>query len=52
VVDKAPGRTKDIQITLFKSSGIASWDLAVACKVYALAREQGLGRELPLFAPD
>jgi len=51
VVDKAPGRTKDIQITLFKSSGIASWDLAVACKVYALAREQGLGRELPLFAP-
>jgi ornithine cyclodeaminase/alanine dehydrogenase-like protein (mu-crystallin family) len=50
VVDKAPGRTKDMQITLFKSNGIASWDLAVASKVYALAREKGLGRELPLFA--
>ena len=50
VVDKAPGRTKDIQITLFKSNGIASWDLAVASKVYASASEQGLGRELPLFA--
>lgn len=47
---KVPGRTKDIQITLFKSNGIASWDLAVAAKVYALAREKGLGRKLPLFA--
>lgn len=50
VAGKAPGRTKDIQITLFKSNGIASWDLAVASKVYTLAREKGLGRELPLFA--
>lgn len=50
VAGKAPGRTKEIQITLFKSNGIASWDLAVAAKVYALAREKGLGRNLPLFA--
>jgi len=51
VADKAPGRTKDIQVTLFKSNGVASWDLAMAAKVYALACEKGLGRELPLFAP-
>jgi len=50
VAGKIAGRTNDSQVTLFKSNGIASWDLAVAMKVYALARERGLGRELPLFA--
>ena len=52
VVDgKVPGRTNDAQVTLFKSNGIASWDLAVAVKVLALARQNGLGRKLPLWAP-
>jgi ornithine cyclodeaminase/alanine dehydrogenase-like protein (mu-crystallin family) len=46
---KVAGRASDGQITLFKSNGIASWDLAVAAKVYTLAREKGLGRELPLY---
>lgn len=50
IAGKVPGRANDSQITLFKSNGIASWDLAVAVKVYALAKEKGLGRELPLFA--
>jgi len=50
VAGKVAGRAHDSQITLFKSNGIASWDLAVAMKVYALAKEKGLGRELPLFA--
>jgi len=50
VAGKVPGRTKDSQITLFKSNGIAAWDLAVAMKAYQLAREKGLGRELPIFA--
>jgi len=50
VAGKKPGRANDAQITLFKSNGIAAWDLAVAVKVYTLAKEQGLGRELPLFA--
>jgi alanine dehydrogenase len=51
VVDgKVPGRTNDAQVTLFKSNGIASWDLAVAVKVLALARQKGLGRKLPLWA--
>ncbi len=34
---------------LVKSNGIASWDLAVAMKVYAAAVEKKLGRELPLW---
>jgi ornithine cyclodeaminase/alanine dehydrogenase-like protein (mu-crystallin family) len=50
VAGKVPGRAKDSQITLFKSNGIAAWDLAVAMKAYELAREKGLGRELPIFA--
>ncbi len=49
VAGKAAGRANDAQITLFKSNGIASWDLAVAEKMYGLAKEKGLGRELPLF---
>ena len=50
VAGKATGRTSDTEVTLFKSNGIASWDLAVAMKVHAMAREKGLGRELPLWA--
>src|SRR6202035_1084645 len=38
VAGKAPGRTSDTEVTLFKSNGIASWDLAVAMRVYALAK--------------
>jgi alanine dehydrogenase len=49
VAGRASGRSSDSEMTLFKSNGIASWDLAVAMKVYALARERGLGRELPLW---
>jgi alanine dehydrogenase len=49
VAGKASGRTSDTEVTLFKSNGIASWDLAVAMKVYALAREKKFGRELGLW---
>jgi alanine dehydrogenase len=49
IAGKVPGRANDKQITLFKSNGIASWDLAVAEKVYALAKQKNLGRELPFF---
>jgi alanine dehydrogenase len=49
VSGKAAGRSNAEQITLFKSNGIASWDLAVAMKVYALAKKQSLGRPLPLW---
>ena len=49
VAGKTGGRTSDGEVTLFKSNGIASWDLAVAMKVYALARAKGLGKELPIW---
>jgi ornithine cyclodeaminase/alanine dehydrogenase-like protein (mu-crystallin family) len=49
IVDgKIPGRPNECAITLFKSNGIASWDLAVAVRVWTLAREKDLGRKLPL----
>jgi len=44
-----PGRGSDRQITLFKSNGIAAWDLAAAASVYRLAKECGLGRTLPFW---
>jgi ornithine cyclodeaminase/alanine dehydrogenase-like protein (mu-crystallin family) len=50
VAGKVSGRTSDSEVTLFKSNGIASWDLAVAMRVYAQAREKGLGRELPFWS--
>jgi alanine dehydrogenase len=46
---KSPGRANDSQITLFKSNGIASWDLAAAVKVYKAAKEKGLGKDLPFY---
>jgi ornithine cyclodeaminase/alanine dehydrogenase-like protein (mu-crystallin family) len=44
-----PGRTEESQISLFKSNGIAAWDLAAAVCVYRLAQQQELGRRLPLW---
>jgi alanine dehydrogenase len=49
VAGRVAGRSNDVQVTLFKSNGIASWDLAVAIVVYKLAQQQHLGRELPLY---
>jgi len=49
VAGKTSGRTSDAEVTFFKSNGIASWDLAAAMKVYALAKEKGLGRNFPLW---
>ena len=52
VAGKTTGRTSDAEVTLFKSNGIASWDLAAAMKVYALARDGKLGRELPFWRDE
>jgi len=49
VVGICPGRLNAEQVTLFKSNGIAAWDLAGASCVYRLARQHGLGRELPFW---
>lgn len=50
VAGKVSGRSDKTEVTLFKSNGIASWDLAVAMKVYAAAREKKLGRVLPFWS--
>lgn len=49
VAGKAPGRTSPKQITLFKSNGIAIEDVVVAGRVYELARERKLGKEVPMW---
>jgi alanine dehydrogenase len=49
VAGKTPGRSSASQITLFKSNGIATWDLAVAVRVYELAVARGLGKSIPLW---
>src|SRR5579863_1279431 len=49
VAGKAPGRTSPTEITLFKSNGIATWDLAAAVRVYELATAQGIGKTIPLW---
>jgi len=49
VAAKIPGRTAENQITLFKSNGIAAWDLSVAVRVYELAVARGLGQSIPLW---
>ncbi|MDX6387951.1 MAG: hypothetical protein QOD85_1753 [Gaiellaceae bacterium] len=40
VAGNAPGRRSDAEITLFKSSGLAAWDLALAARVVELARRR------------
>ena len=41
-----PGRTRDDELTIFKSLGLAVEDLAAAELVVARAREQGVGTEV------
>ena len=49
VAGKVPGRNGADQITLFKSNGIATWDLAAAVRVYELAVSRGMGQSIPLW---
>jgi alanine dehydrogenase len=49
VAGQAMGRTNPSQITLFKSNGVASEDIVVAGRIYELARERKMGRELPMW---
>jgi alanine dehydrogenase len=48
ITGQVPGRTSPDEITLFKSEGLAIQDVSVAARVYALAREQGVGQEVSL----
>ncbi len=46
VAGELVGRAGDDDIVLFKSNGLAAWDLAAGARVVELARERGAGREL------
>ncbi len=49
VVGKVRGRQSEKEITLFKSNGIAVWDVAAAIRVYRAAIENGAGRAVSLW---
>jgi ornithine cyclodeaminase/alanine dehydrogenase-like protein (mu-crystallin family) len=49
VAGKVAGRKNTGEITLFKSNGIATWDLAAAVKVYEMAVARGFGKTIPLW---
>jgi alanine dehydrogenase len=47
VAGEVAGRQSDDDIVVFKSNGLAAWDVAAAAAVVERARERGVGRELP-----
>jgi len=46
VAGEVQGRASDDDIVVFKSNGIAAWDLAAGARVVELARERGVGLDL------
>jgi ornithine cyclodeaminase/alanine dehydrogenase-like protein (mu-crystallin family) len=46
VAGELPGRQSDGDIVLFKSNGIAAWDIAIAAAALRRARARGVGTEL------
>ena len=48
VAGAIPGRTTASQITLFESHGLGVEDLAAAVRVLELARQSGVGMEIPI----
>ena len=46
VSGQVQGRQSDDDIVVFKSNGIAAWDLAIGALAVERARERGVGREL------
>jgi alanine dehydrogenase len=49
VAEKVAGRTSPNEITLFKSNGIATEDVVVAGRIFELAREHGIGRDVAMW---
>jgi alanine dehydrogenase len=48
VAGRAAGRSSPDEVTLFESHGLGLEDLAAACRVLDLARERGVGMEIPI----
>ena len=46
VAGELPGRQSDDDIVVFKSNGLAAWDVAIGAAALERARERGVGREL------
>ena len=46
VAGELPGRQSDDDIVVFKSNGLAAWDVALGAEAVRLAREQGVGIQL------
>jgi alanine dehydrogenase len=46
VAGEVQGRASEDDVVVFKSNGIAAWDLAVGARVVELARERGVGLEI------
>jgi alanine dehydrogenase len=49
VAGKIPGRSRPDEITLFKSLGIGTWDIATAARVFERAKTEVVGREIDLL---
>lgn len=52
VAGKVGGRTSPDEITLFKSNGIATEDVVVGGRIFEMARERGIGRDVPMWQQD
>ncbi len=46
VAGELPGRQSDDDLVLFKSNGIAAWDVAIGAAALERARERGVGTEI------
>jgi ornithine cyclodeaminase/alanine dehydrogenase-like protein (mu-crystallin family) len=46
VAGEVQGRQSEDDVVVFKSNGMAAWDLAIGALAVARARERGIGREL------
>ena len=46
VAGEVPGRQSSSDIVVFKSNGLAAWDVALGAEVLRRAREQGAGQEV------
>jgi alanine dehydrogenase len=46
VVGELPGRSSPDDIVLFKSNGLAAWDVAIGAKAVELARKHKIGRKV------
>jgi ornithine cyclodeaminase/alanine dehydrogenase-like protein (mu-crystallin family) len=50
IIGRVPGRSAREEITLFESHGMAIQDLYVGARILELARERGIGVDLPIGA--